>query len=209
MLSYVAEGCGLGDVERRLLGRVDAIRAGQVRLEPATGDRLTALVRSKTNSAMSRAVQAIDVKYLRTADPAASVEHLIAEIREEYIQRSELVDAFQAEIDQTDGRMPIGGSDVHRRRRAEIESANRAGKATAALVALGAPAVEEIVTALLSFARSQQWHVRSEQGHDLHPQVRSAVGCEVGRVLAAIGDNRAGSLLIAALADPDKDVRYT
>lgn len=65
LLGYVAKGCGLSDVEQRLLGRVDAMRGGQIRLDPATADRLTSLVRGKKNSAMSRAVQGIDAKYLR------------------------------------------------------------------------------------------------------------------------------------------------
>jgi HEAT repeat protein len=138
-----------------------------------------------------------------------TVDQLIAQIRDEHIQRNELADAYQAEVNRSEGRMAIGGSDVVRRRRAQIESANRAGKATSALVALGAPAVEDIVAELLSFARSQQWHVHSVLGHDLDWQVRRKVGETVGEVLAAIGDNRAGSLLIVALADPDKDVRYT
>jgi tetratricopeptide (TPR) repeat protein len=67
LLSYVAKGCGLSDVERRLLGRVDAMRGGQIRLDAATADRLTSLVRGKKDSAMSRAVQGIDTMYLRAA----------------------------------------------------------------------------------------------------------------------------------------------
>lgn len=67
LLSYVAKGCGLGGVEQRLLGRVDAMRAGLIRLDPATADRLTSLVRSKKSSAMIRAVQGIAEKYLPAA----------------------------------------------------------------------------------------------------------------------------------------------
>jgi hypothetical protein len=66
LLSYVAKGCGLGEAEQHLLGRVDAMRGGEIRLDPSTADRLTALVRSKKDSAMSRAVQDIDAKYFRT-----------------------------------------------------------------------------------------------------------------------------------------------
>jgi tetratricopeptide (TPR) repeat protein len=66
LLSYVAKGCGLGEAEQHLLGRVDAMRGGEIRLDPSTADRLTALVRSKKDSAMSRAVQDIDAEYFRT-----------------------------------------------------------------------------------------------------------------------------------------------
>jgi len=62
LLSYVAKGCGLGDAEQRLLRRVDTLRSGQVRLDPATTQRLTALVRVKKDSAMSRVVQDISGK---------------------------------------------------------------------------------------------------------------------------------------------------
>jgi len=68
LLSYVAKGCGLSDVEQRFLHRVDVLRAGQIRLELATADRLTSLVRGKVNSAMIRAVQGIDAMYLPRSD---------------------------------------------------------------------------------------------------------------------------------------------
>lgn len=60
LLSYVARGCGFGDLEQRLLDRVDTMRGGQIRLDSATADRLTSLVHSKKNSAISRALQTID-----------------------------------------------------------------------------------------------------------------------------------------------------
>jgi len=72
LLSCVARGCGLGDVEQRLLGRVDAMRAGQIRLDPGTEARLMTLVRSTADSAMTRAVQTIDAQVLRAAGPAAA-----------------------------------------------------------------------------------------------------------------------------------------
>lgn len=65
LLSYVANGCGLNDVEQRLLRRVDAMR--QVRLDPATAGRLTSLVREKSDSAMKKTITAIDGKYLQAS----------------------------------------------------------------------------------------------------------------------------------------------
>lgn len=59
LLSYVANGCGLNDVEEKLLNRVDAMKPGQVRLDAATAGRLTSLVREKSDSAMKRAIEAI------------------------------------------------------------------------------------------------------------------------------------------------------
>lgn len=64
MLSYVANGCGLSDIERRLLAKVDAMRGGQVRADPPTADQLTSFVRSKKNAAITRALQDMDSKYL-------------------------------------------------------------------------------------------------------------------------------------------------
>jgi hypothetical protein len=65
LLSYVAKGCGLGDIEQRLLGRVDAMRAGQPRLDPATASRLTELVRNQQDHAIGRVLQDIDARYWR------------------------------------------------------------------------------------------------------------------------------------------------
>jgi branched-chain amino acid transport system permease protein len=67
LLSCVASGCGLRDVEHMLLDRVDAIRGGQVRLDPTVADRLTSLARSKKSPAMCNAILAIGTKYLQTA----------------------------------------------------------------------------------------------------------------------------------------------
>ena len=63
LLSSVAKGCGLGDIEQRLLGRVDAMRGGQPRLGPATAGRLTELVRNQQDHAIGRALQDIDARY--------------------------------------------------------------------------------------------------------------------------------------------------
>ena len=65
LLSYVAKGCGLGDIEQRLLGRVDAMQGAQPRLDPATAGRLTELVRTRKDDAIDRALQDIDAKYWR------------------------------------------------------------------------------------------------------------------------------------------------
>ena len=65
LLSYVAKGCGLGDIEQRLLGRVDAMQGGQSRLGAATAGRLTELVRNQRDHAIDRALQDIDARYCR------------------------------------------------------------------------------------------------------------------------------------------------
>ena len=137
-------------------------------------------------------------------------EQLVNEIRDEHIVRNEVADSFQVKVDQG----LRFGSDAHRRLTAETNAAiqrlgDKKGKAAAELIARGAPAVEQIVAALLAFARSRQWHVRSVSRHDLDWQVRRGVGEDVGDVLAAIGDERAGRLLVAGLKDSDEDVRVT
>ena len=146
----------------------------------------------------------------RSPEKLLTEEQLVNEIRDEYIVRNEVADSFQAKVDQG----LSFGSDAHRRLTAETNAAiqrlgDKKGKAAAELIDRGAPAVEQIVAALLAFARSRQWHVRSASGHDLDWQVRRGVGEDVGDVLAAIGDERAGRLLVAGLKDSDEDVRVT
>lgn len=64
LLSYVAKGCGLAESERRFLSHADAMRAGQVRLDASTADRLTSLVRNKKTPGLAKAVEQIQGKYL-------------------------------------------------------------------------------------------------------------------------------------------------
>jgi len=146
----------------------------------------------------------------RASQEILTEEQLVSEIRDEYIARSEIADAFEAKVNKG----LSFGSDAHRRLTAETNAAiqqigDRKGSAAAALMARGAPVVEQIVAALVAFARSRQWHVRSASGHDLDWQVRQRVGEDIGEVLASIGAEHAGTLLVAALADSDKDVRFT
>jgi hypothetical protein len=65
LLRYVAKGCGLGNIEQRLLGGVDAMQGGQPRLDPTTANRLTELVHSRKDHAIGRALQDIDARYWR------------------------------------------------------------------------------------------------------------------------------------------------
>lgn len=67
LLGCVAKGCGLGSAEQALLARVDAMRGGQVRIDPTTAERLVSLVRAKKSAAMSRAVQDAVAQYVRPA----------------------------------------------------------------------------------------------------------------------------------------------
>ncbi|MDD5542356.1 MAG: hypothetical protein PHX83_04210 [Acidobacteriia bacterium] len=65
LLSYVAKGCGLAEIEHRFLSRVDSMRAGQIRLDFETANRLTTLVREQKCSAMTKAIQAVDALTLQ------------------------------------------------------------------------------------------------------------------------------------------------
>lgn len=70
-LSYVAKGLGLADFERSLLARVDSLRSGQIRLDPMTARRLTALVQNKRTEAMRKVLQGLQSKYFSTRAAAA------------------------------------------------------------------------------------------------------------------------------------------
>jgi tetratricopeptide (TPR) repeat protein len=87
LLSYVAKGCGLGDIEQRLLGRVDAMQGGQPRLDPATASRLSELVRSRKDHAISRALQDIDARYLQAAGGGVQPGSEVARVLAGHLQR--------------------------------------------------------------------------------------------------------------------------
>jgi HEAT repeat protein len=138
-----------------------------------------------------------------------SIPWLVEAIRDEYIQRNELAEEYQAEINRTGGHTPLGGSDAIRRRSDAIKSADVATKAKSALLRFGTSAVEPIVASLIATGGSKDWHVRSMLDHDLDWQVRRALGEILGEVLRRIDNLRSADPLIAALNDKDKDVRYT
>jgi len=92
-LSYVAEGCGLGDAQQRLLGQADKIRAGKVRLVPTDAGALIALVRSRS-LVIGRVVQDIVAKHLpdstlasARSQIATSTAHVAAGSVKVYYQR--------------------------------------------------------------------------------------------------------------------------
>ena len=63
LLSYVAKGLGLTDFERVLLARVDSLKGGQVRLDPAMAGRLSTLVKNKKTEAMQKTLKELQSKY--------------------------------------------------------------------------------------------------------------------------------------------------
>jgi alpha-tubulin suppressor-like RCC1 family protein len=63
LLSYVANGFGLADLERLLLERFDSMRAGGVRLDPATAGRLTNLAQSSKTESARRVLEGLRFGY--------------------------------------------------------------------------------------------------------------------------------------------------
>jgi HEAT repeat protein len=63
LLSYIAKGIGLLDLQELLLSRVDALRGGQARLDPGSAERLLNLVRDKRTDAMKEVLLGIQKKY--------------------------------------------------------------------------------------------------------------------------------------------------
>jgi tetratricopeptide (TPR) repeat protein len=66
LLSYVADGAGLPEDAALCLARVDAMRAGRIRLPSAQAERLTSLARGGRTEAMKKVIQGLSAKYLST-----------------------------------------------------------------------------------------------------------------------------------------------
>lgn len=67
LLSYVANGYGLADLERPLLERFDSLRTGQVRLDPATAGRLTNLARRSQTESIRRVLDGLQFGYFASS----------------------------------------------------------------------------------------------------------------------------------------------
>ncbi len=73
LLSYVADGLGLADLERLLLERFDSTRAGRVRLDPATAWRLKNLAQSSRTDSVRRVLEGLRFGYFASPDKADKV----------------------------------------------------------------------------------------------------------------------------------------
>lgn len=73
LLSYVARGLGINDLERALLARGDEMRGGQVRLDAVAASRLGSLVQSKKTDSMRTALEGLRAKYFAAAGGGVSV----------------------------------------------------------------------------------------------------------------------------------------
>jgi len=64
LLNYIAAGAGLPDAAVSFLARVDALRAGRIRLPSEPAERLTNLARRGRTEPMRKVIQGLKVKYL-------------------------------------------------------------------------------------------------------------------------------------------------
>lgn len=67
LLSYVANGFGLAELERPLLERFDSVRAGRVRLDPVAAERLTSLAQSSKTGSVRRVLEGLQFGYFASS----------------------------------------------------------------------------------------------------------------------------------------------
>lgn len=64
LLSYVAKGIGLTEIENAFLRRVDSMRGGQIRLDSDTAGKLLNLVQAKKTEEIKKVLLGLNKKYL-------------------------------------------------------------------------------------------------------------------------------------------------